>query len=152
MLYLSWREVTKNSSNMGSCSFRFFCIKPWSYYTPFNKCSSKENLYWSLVSIIHNNPTWWNTTALMKTVKISIIAVSEHLQVTVLLQRFHWIKMSVTSSLSNWNQTLNKENTLSIDSNNGKSHFLGIFLAVKLKTLWGSTPNTQQPTLLGLSP
>ena len=56
------------------------------------KFSSTKILYSTLVSIIHNKPRWLNTTALMKTGRISIITVSEILQVTVLLQRFHLIK------------------------------------------------------------
>ena len=48
-----------------------------------------------------------------------MVTDSENSQFTVLLQKLYGIETSVTLSLANQNWTLNKENTLSIDLNNG---------------------------------
>ena len=63
-----------------------------------------------------------------------IFTVSENWQVTVLLQQFNFIQTSIASLLSNINKTLNIENTLSIDYNNGKPEYSGILLDLKLNT------------------
>ena len=50
------------------------------------ECSSTENLYWSLVYIIHDKPTQWNTKDLIKTGRLSIVTVWYNGKGTVLLQ------------------------------------------------------------------
>ena len=104
---MSWCAVKNIYSNMGSC--RFWQIISLNHGPPVHhsiKWLSTVNLYCLLVSIIHDKPTWWNTTALVNNGRNYINIVSENFQVTVLLQLFHWIQTSVTSSLSNWNWTL----------------------------------------------
>ena len=64
---LSWRAATTKSSNMGP--YRFWKIVVLYHVPPVHqqiKCSSTEKYYWSFVSAIHNKPTWWNTTTLIK--------------------------------------------------------------------------------------
>ena len=117
------------------------CYEKALHYTMALLYTNEENfinrkLNVLLFYFIHDRPTWWNTTALMKTGIMYIVSVSDLCQGIFLLQLVHWINTPVTSSYLYLYWTTKKEHFSSIYCNIGLSVWFIVLFPVYLKTPW----------------